>query len=100
MIAYFEDDLSNVHYRAKINGDDYAYQIIPARESFNKPCDDWFKRGGQYVHYHANSLDDSVQWLPVTPEFKCQAMQKQNRLDLETWLILKKRKNAYSLKRS
>lgn len=93
VIAYFEDELSNVHYRAIINGWDYAYQIIQARESFNKPCDDWFKRGGQYVHYHANSLDDSVKWLPVTPEFKSRANSKSDRARIEKWDYLKPLQN-------
>lgn len=90
VIVYFEDDLDNVHYRAKIDGCDYAYQIIPARMQFNYPCDDWFKRGGQHVHYHANNKGKHVQWLPVTNDFIHEAMNKSDRSEVEKWDYLKK----------
>lgn len=90
IIVYFEDDLSNVHYRAEIDGQEYAYQIIPSRISFSKPGEDWFLRGGNEVRYHVNNSGEKIRWLRVTQEFKCRAMAKQNRLELEKWHVKQK----------
>lgn len=84
IIVYTEDDLSNVHYRAVVDGFEYAYQIIPSRMTFSKPDNDWFLRGGNEVRYHANNAGENIRWLTVTPEFKCRAMAK-NRLENESW---------------
>ena len=90
VIVYCENDLANVHYRAKIDGMDYAYHIIRNTMTFNKPCDDWFKRGGQHVRYHAQNQGKNIQWLPVSQEFKYRAMAQQNREGLFQWHVQKK----------
>lgn len=84
VICFTEDELSNVHYHAVVDGLSYAYQIIQARESFNKPVDDWFYRGGQYVHYHAKNHGHNVQWLKVTQELKSKANNKSIR-EVQKW---------------
>ena len=83
--VYFEHELVDVHYWAKIDGIDYAYQIIANSMSFNKPCDDWFKRGGMHVHYHANNQGHNVQWLKVTNEFIHRAMKRTSEAEIEQW---------------
>lgn len=95
VIVYHEDDLSNVHYRAQIDGWDYAYQIIPSRMSFSKPLGDWFKHGGQQVHYHAKNQGESIQWLPVTQDFMYRVMAKANRSEIEKAQLFRLRKNHY-----
>jgi len=89
VIVYSETDLANVHYRAKIDGFDYAYQIVRNTLSINKPCDDWFKRGGQQVRYHAQNQGNNIQWLEVTQAFKYRAMARQNSEEFYKWKILK-----------
>lgn len=100
VIAYLEDELMNVHYRAKVDGLNYAYHIVRNTHMSHLPCDDWFKRGGQYVRYHAGNQGDCIEWLPVTQDFIYWAMERQEKLELEQWLIMREQENAYLLKQS
>lgn len=62
IVVTLETKLSNVHYRAKIDGEIVLYQVIKSTGSFFKAPKDWFARGSQHVMYHARNLGEIVEW--------------------------------------
>lgn len=65
--------LSTVHYRAVVDGENVAYQVLSGDSrdlAGGKINRNWFDRGAQHVMYHARNLGEHVQWLYVPKKKK------------------------------